>query len=285
MSTARSLDQPGRPNYNPPMGKIVWLASYPKSGNTWLRAFLHNYIARPEAPQSINDLTAFTAVESAAAFFRKPGETLSTEETQKLRPAVHESLTKLHDDLVFIKTHNANVAVHEISLCTPAHSAGAIYILRDPRDVALSYAAFTGKPLDEIITFMGNPRAANRATEKQVFELLSSWSNHVISWSSAPKTLTVRYEDLLANPAAGFGRIIHYLGGEAEPERLERAIAFSNFNTLSEQERAQGYNAGSDKAPFFRAGRSGQWRETLTLAQRLRIEADHAAMMRKFGYP
>jgi len=266
------------------MGKIVWLASYPKSGNTWLRAFLHNYIARPDSPQSINDLTAFTAVESAAAFFRQPNETLTTEQTQHLRPAVHESLTKLHDDLVFIKTHNANVAVHEIPLCTPAQTAGAIYILRDPRDVALSYAAFTGKPVNDIITFMANPRAANRANEKQVFELLSSWSNHVESWASTPKTLALRYEDLLADPARHFGRIIHYLGGEDEPERLARAIEFSNFKTLSQQERMHGYNAGSDKAPFFRAGRAGQWREQLTLAQRLRIETDHAAMMRKFDY-
>jgi len=266
------------------MGKIVWLASYPKSGNTWLRAFLHNYIARPESPQSINDLTAFTAVESAAAFFRKPGETLTTEQTQHLRPSVHESLTRLHDDLVFIKTHHANIAVHNIPLCTPAQTAGAITILRDPRDVALSYAAFTGKPVDEIITFMANPRAANRATEKQVFELLSSWSNHVQSWTTAPKTLTLRYEDLLANPEASFGRIIHYLGGEPEPERLARAIEFSSFKTLSEQERAHGYNAGSDKTPFFRAGRTGQWREQLTLAQRLRIEADHATVMLRFNY-
>ena len=52
--------------------KIVWLASYPKSGNTWLRAFLHNYIAQPAAPQNINALTEFSAVECAAAFFHKP---------------------------------------------------------------------------------------------------------------------------------------------------------------------------------------------------------------------
>ena len=58
------------------MGKIVWLASYPKSGNTWVRAFLHNYIAQPATPASINALTDFSAVECAAAFFHKPGEPL-----------------------------------------------------------------------------------------------------------------------------------------------------------------------------------------------------------------
>ncbi len=266
------------------MGKIVWLASYPKSGNTWARAFLHNYITQPDAPASINALTDFSAVECAAAFFHKPGETLTTEATQRLRAQVHASLTKLHSDLVFIKTHNANLAVHDIPLCTPAHTAGAILILRDPRDVALSYSAFTGKKRDDIIAFMANPRAANRATSAQVFEFLSSWSTHTQSWATARNALILRYEDLLADPEKHFGRVIHYLGGDPEPERLHRAIAFSDFKILAAQETQHGYTAGGPTGPFFRAGTSGQWRDALTPAQAARIEADHGAVMRRFGY-
>jgi Sulfotransferase domain len=266
------------------MGKIVWLASYPKSGNTWVRAFLHNYITEAAAPTSINALTDFSATECAAAFFHKPGEPLTTEATQRLRPAVQQSLTKLHDDLVFIKTHNANLAVHNIPLCTPAHTAGTILIVRDPRDVALSYSAFTGKPLDDIIAFMANPRAANRATDRQVFEFLSSWSTHVESWASAPRKILARYEDLLADPEKYFARIIDFLGGPPEPERLRRAIEFSDFKTLSAQETQHGYVAGGPAGLFFRAGKSGGWRDTLTRAQAARIEADHRDVMRKCGY-
>ncbi len=266
------------------MGNIVWLASYPKSGNTWVRAFLHNYILQLPAPQNINALTDFSAVECAAAFFHKPGEMLTTEATQRLRPSVHEQLTHLHDDLVYVKTHNANVAVHDIPLCTPEYTAGTIYIIRDPRDVALSYAAFAGKPVDDIISFMSNPRAANRGTEKQIFELLSSWSNHAASWIAAPKTCVVRYEDLVTDPQRHFGKIVHFLGGDAEPERLRRAIEFSSFDTLAAQEREHGYRAGTAAGPFFRAGKTGQWHARLTLPQRLKLETDHAGMMRKFGY-
>ena len=268
------------------MGKIVWLASYPKSGNTWLRAFLHNYIAQPEAPQSINALIDFSAVECAAAFFNAPGDTLSPEATQHRRPAVHEALTRLHDDLVFIKTHNANLALHGVPLCTPAHTAGSIYILRDPRDVALSYAAFAGKSVDEIITFMANPNAANRATTQQVFEFMSSWSNHVRSWLGAKNRLLLRYEDLLADPEKHFGRVIYFLGGDAQPARLRRAIEFSDFATLAAQEQAHGYVAGSPvaAAPFFRAGKSGQFHDDLTLAQRLKIETDHGSVMKQFHF-
>ncbi len=267
------------------MGKIVWLASYPKSGNTWARAFLHNYITQPESPHSIDKLADFCVPEAAAAFFHKPGETLTTEATQRLRPQVHAHLTTLHDDLVFAKTHNANLAIHNIALCTPEQTAGAIYIIRDPRDVALSYAAFLGKSIDEVITFMASNGAANRATPAQVFEYLASWSTHVTSWASAKTTFLVRYEDLRADPAKHFGRIIHYLGGEPEPERLHRAIAFSAFDELAAQERQHGYKAGGPgHAPFFRTGETGQWREKLTQAQIATIETGHGPVMKKFGY-
>ncbi len=267
------------------MGKIVWLASYPKSGNTWVRAFLHNYILQPESPHSINRLVEFSVAECAAAFFHEPGESLTTAQVQALRPAVHEKLTHLHDDLVFVKTHNANLAVEDVPLCTPEHSAGAVYIVRDPRDVALSYAAYTGRGVDEIIELMANPRAANASDSAQVFELLSSWSQHAISWVAAPKRLLVRYEDLVAAPERGFARIIRFLGtGEVEAARLQRAIEFSSFKTLAAQEAESGYNAGSKNEKFFRAGKAGQWREQLTPAQARRIEEAHGEVMGKFGY-
>lgn len=271
------------------MGKLVWLASYPKSGNTWVRAFLHNYIADAQTPHSINSLVDFSVSECAMAFFGTPGEVLSPPEVQARRPAVHEALSRLHEDLVFVKTHNANLDVHGVPLCTPAITAGAIYIVRDPRDVALSYAAFTGKSVDEIIDFMAQEGAANASDGVQVFELLSSWSAHALSWVAAPRRLLVRYEDLLAAPERGFGRIIRFLGAAGDmpaPARLRRAIEFSSFSTLSGQEAREGYRAGSPAGGiFFRAGKAGAWRQALTSSQAAAIWAAHGQVMEKFGYP
>jgi len=265
------------------MGKIVWLASYPKSGNTWVRAFLHNYITNAATAQSINALAEISVAEAAAAFFG--GGVLSPEETMARRPAVHERLTHLHPDLVFVKTHNANLALHGVPLCTPAYTAGAVVMVRDPRDVALSYAAFTGKSVDEIITFMAAPGAANESDGVQVFELLSSWSAHTRSWVGAPKRLLMRYEDLLTEPERYFARLVRFLGsGEVDAERLERAIRFSSFGTLRQQEEAEGYRAAGTAETFFRAGKAGQWREKLTPEQARRIEADHGEVMGKLGY-
>ena len=267
------------------MGKIVWLASYPKSGNTWVRAFLHNYIVNAERPHSINSLVEFSVAEPAAAFFGADAVGLSDEQVQLRRPAVHEQLTRLHPDLVFVKTHNANLAMHGVPLCTPAHTAGAVYIVRDPRDVALSYAAFAGREVDDIINFMGARGTVSAGDSQQVFELLSSWSEHVRSWVAAPKRLLVRYEDLLAEPERYFARIIRFLGtGEVDDARLARAIRFSGFDVLSAQEAADGYRAAGRTEKFFRSGKAGQWREHLSPEQIKRIEAAHGEVMRKLGY-
>ncbi len=273
------------------MGKIVWLASYPKSGNTWLRAFLHNYIAEAKTPYSINRLTDFSVSESNALFYqrydKRPGASYSIADTQRLRPLVHRDLTELHDDLVFVKTHNACLTIQDIPLCTPECTEAAIYILREPRDVAISYSAYTGQSIDQIITFMNKSQAANRGTNAQVFEFLGSWSRHAVSWTrQSRKLLILRYEDMLEHPRQSFGKVIDFLGGEAEPERLARAIKFSSFPVLTAQESEQGYaaSAPNSASTFFRIGKAGQWRDVLTAAQALRIETDHQAIMRQFGY-
>lgn len=270
----------------PSVGNLVWLASYPKSGNTWLRVFLHNFLLQPETPHSINALTDVSVVECAAVFFGGPGTAFTPRDVQKSRAAVHQRLTELHSGPVFVKTHNANLTSHDVPLCTPAATAGAIYVVRDPRDVAVSYSAYTGRSIDEMIDFMADPRAAICATDRQVFELLSSWSAHALSWVSAKNRLLLRYEDLLANPEAAFGRVARFLGNGATLERLQRAIAFSDFSVLAEQEQKAGYHARSTAAQtaFFRAGTSGQWRDALTAAQAQKIGQAHGDVMRSFGY-
>jgi hypothetical protein len=271
------------------MGKIIWLASYPKSGNTWLRIFLHNYILLPESPHSINALADLAPTECSLAFFQPHhpnAATLTPAETQKLRPKIHRHLTTLSENHIFLKTHNANLAYHGIPLCTPSLTAGAITVIRDPRDIAVSYAAYTGKSLDDTIALMNQKAAANAPTPLQVFELLSTWSAHVSSWTQSKIFLPIRYEDMLATPHATFAKIVTFLGETPDPTRLQRAIDFSAFPTLSAQEQRDGYAAHAPTAatPFFRAGHPGQWRTTLTKAQAQRIEHDHAEAMKKFGY-
>lgn len=273
------------------MGQLVWLAGYPKSGNTWLRAFLHNYIRQPAEPYDINRLTDLTTGESGAALYARydprPASHYTAADVQRMRPLVHRDLTRLNPDLVLVKTHNASLLVEGKPLVTPEVTAGAIYLVRDPRDVALSYARHLGLTIDQTIDFMANPGAATGGDDEKVFERLGSWSIHVHYWTRRPnpRLHVLRYEDALADPAASFGAVVRFLGGAPEPERLARAVAFSRFAVLQAQEARAGFlERPSQSGAFFREGRSGGWREALTPQQALRIERDHAAEMRRFGY-
>jgi hypothetical protein len=205
-----------------------------------------------------------------------------------MRPRVHRDLTRLHPDLVFVKTHNASIAVAGVPMVTPEVTAGAIYIVRDPRDVAISFSQHTGRGVDEMIAFMADPEAAAGGTDHTVYERFSSWSIHAYFWTRNPnpRLHVMRYEDMLARPERAFGDVIRFLGEEPPPARLARAVSFSAFGELSAQERAAGFGERPDAAvaPFFRAGRAGQWRQILTRAQSDRIERDHDSMMRRFGY-
>jgi len=273
------------------MGRILWLASYPKSGNTWLRAFLHNYLRRPAEPYDINRLSDFTASENDAALYQRydprPASAYSTESVQQVRPLVHRDLTQAFPDLVFVKTHNAALVVAGVPLLTPQHTAGSLYLIRDPRDVALSYSRHLGRPIDEIITFMAEENAFAGGDDQKVFEQLSSWSGHVRSWTRNPPRhqLALRYEDMLADPVTSFSRLIRFLGSEPARDRLERAIRDSAFGTLKAQEQEHGFvERPASSASFFHGGTAGQWRAGLSLAQIARIEHDHGEEMRRFGY-
>ncbi len=274
------------------MGQLIWIASYPKSGNTWMRAFLHNYIRRPQTPYDIDKLTDLTASDINAGRYRRydprPASQYSIADVQRMRPLVHRDLTGLDTTLVFVKTHNARLTVAGVPLITPAVTAGAFYLVRDPRDVAVSYSRHRGRSIDDTIAFMADPEAATGGTDTKVYERQGTWSDHVLSWTAppSPRVRVVRYEALLESPLATFGQLIQWLGGAPEPDRLARAVQFSSFQELRAQEQAKGFTervAGST-APFFGTGRSGTWRTELTPAQQARIERDHGAMMQLFGY-
>jgi hypothetical protein len=274
------------------MGQIAWIASYPKSGSTWLRAFLHNYMADRATPYDINQLTDLSTGENAASRYQvfdpRPASAYSIADVQAMRPRVHQALADSHPGLVFVKTHNAQLVVEGVQMITKAVTGGAIYILRDPRDVAISFSRHLGLSIDRTIAFMNDPEAATGGTDTAVYVRLATWSAHVHFWTRVPHpTLHVmRYEDMRADPAASFGRLIGFLGQEPPPARLARAIAHSDFAELRRQEAAHGFIEQPKTAAgaFFHQGRSGQWREALTPAQAARIERDHGAVMQRFGY-
>jgi hypothetical protein len=273
------------------MGKIVWLASYPKSGNTWLRAFLHNLLRDPQDGYDINRITDFCANDSAVGWYapfigRAPGD-WTEEEVGKARRKAHEAITKVHPDSAFVKTHNALTFDRFGPLITMELTAGAIYILRNPLDVAISYSHHLGETIDWTIRLMNSPGAGTPNTPTNVFQQLRSWSEHVRSWTARPHPglHVIRYEEMLSAPEQTFGGVANFLGLRPPRERLLRAIERSGFQELQRREEAHGFQErGRHLKRFFREGRAGQWREVLTRTQVRRIVEAHGHTMQRFGY-
>lgn len=273
------------------MGGILWLASYPKSGNTWLRAFLHNFMRNPERPYDINKLMEMSAGESQTPLYRRldprPWTEYTREDVARLRPLVHRELTKLAPDTVFAKTHNALLEDQGHPVISMDLTVGAIYVVRNPLDVAISYAHHLSVSIDEVIDLLAAAGAVTIPSEKHVYEYLSSWSRHVESWTGRPnpRLHVVRYEDMLESPTKTFGGIARFLGIDPPRARLDKAIKQSSFKVLSQQEKTKGFIERPEKVEaFFRKGEAGQWRRDLTPEQVKRVVSDHRQQMERFGY-
>ena len=274
------------------MGNILWLASYPKSGNTWMRAFLAHLL--PDAPRPLdpNKLGgAFSQAESSIGWYRRldprPLEQWQAEDFARARPRVHEAIAASRSTTTFCTTHCAMMAVHGHPAVNMAVSTGAIYIVRNPLDVALSYADFLARPADEVATMMATENYTFPPTPRNAPEVLGSWSQHVASWTAPQnrRVHTVRYEDLLSAPSKHFRAVVRFLGLDMPRGRIERAIRHASFATLARQEAALGF---SERPPhqkrFFRKGTAGQWRKELAPQQVARICAAHRRQMARFGY-
>ena len=271
---------------------ILWLASFPKSGNTWLRAFLANYFANQPEPLSLEAVHGFGFSDAQAWPYREitggrsPVE-MTEEEIAALRPRAHELLAEASADHVMVKTHNANGNADGIPIITPALTLGAIYVLRNPWDVAVSYADHYGLTLDQTIEAFNAPDLKSAATVNQVPQYFSSWSGHLSSWQAAASIplLTIHYEDMVHKPHEIFGKVTHFLGLPPDGARLDRAIRFSSFKELSGQEDKTGFVEKSRHSlKFFRKGEIGGWRDVMSDEQAKRIADNHAPALQAHGY-
>ncbi|MDP6874906.1 MAG: sulfotransferase domain-containing protein [Alphaproteobacteria bacterium] len=274
------------------MGGIIWLASYPKSGNTWLRAFLHNLLQDPAQPAEINKLDQFCLGDSQASWYAhvangRPPKDMPPEEVATLRPLVHQAFTKAHPDSVFAKTHNLLGEAYGVPLVTMEHTVAAIYVIRNPLDMVLSMADHFGLSLDGAIAMLADPSAGTPSTAKSAFEFYGTWSQHVASWTAQENAglIHLRYEDMSAKPRQTFRHAAKFLGLDPTKARLDKAIRFSSFKVLRAQEAKTGFRErSSHSAAFFRSGKTGQWRGVLSLEQVDAVVSAHHVQMARFGY-
>ncbi|MBF0285300.1 MAG: sulfotransferase domain-containing protein [Magnetococcales bacterium] len=272
-----------------------WLASYPKSGNTWLRLALRS-LEQGGVPISLAQPNAWAPIVSALPFFEQALDVeaadLTLEEIERLRPRALEVEAREAPGPLFRKVHDAWTLTPEGEpLFPPRLTLGTLIIVRDPRDVAVSYAHFAGISLDRSIAFLANPQAqlapSFRDGEGQMRQHLGSWSDHVASWLEAPgmNPLLLRYEEMKADPLETLRQAARHVGWNPTEEGLARATEATRFETLQAIERREGFGGkGAGKVPFFRRGEVGGWRDVLTPAQQAALEEAHGPMMARLGY-
>ena len=213
---------------------IVWIASYPKSGNTWARAFLHNLVRVQKGEddeQDINEMARFSTWELdkkryAGFLGYEPDNSTHRDEIAATRHAVHQQIADLVHGIVFIKTHNSLVVDRGHSTINFAVTAGAIYVVRNPLDIAISYAHHSGSSIDDAIERMSLSGAETDGSDIAVYEVHGSWSQHVLSWTRKPHHAlhVVRYEDMLADPQTAFAAMAQHLHLASSRRNLARAI-------------------------------------------------------------
>ncbi len=273
------------------MGGIVWIASYPKSGNTWTRSFLHNLLRPQDETHDINDMQDLTAYEIGVRWFApllaKPLELCTEEEVAAVRPRAQEALAAEAPGLVFVKTHNALAVEFGHPVINTKVTAGAVYIVRDPRDVAPSFAHHLSTDLNTAIARMNADNLTVPNTKETAYELYGSWRQNVDSWTLKPHQSkhVMRYEDMLAKPERTFRDLCDFLLLAPTRKALLDAIEKSSFARLKELEEKRGFSEKPAAAPsFFREGKAGTWREHLSHAQIAAIEDVNREQMARCGY-
>lgn len=260
--------------------RIIWLASYPKSGNTWTRMLLANYFMDPKQPPDINTVHRFASSDVRQDLFDLVAggrfEARNFDHWVEVRPKVVRMIAASKPGHQFVKTHCQVKRLGPHDLIPPECTAAAIYIMRNPFDVVLSYARHLSETVDEVIDRMTDPIGAT-GTSTYVFEFTGRWDEHIASWLDAPglPRHVMRYEDMISDSERAFRQLLGFLKVPIRDGQLRRAIRAASFESLQKQERARGFRERPAKmAQFFGTGRPGGWRDRLSPAQVARIRGE-----------
>lgn len=275
------------------MKNLIWIASYPRSGNTWFRMMMSWLLSEgksfdinhPKLNLIANSRTMFDALSGLRS------SEMTATEIRDLRPAVYRMLSASSEEPLFLKTHDQfNFTSRQESIFPPEITYGCLYIVRNPLDVVISSAAYFGKTVDETIRDLNDPGfSLNRSLPNLIpvlEEWIGTWSRHVSGWlnSGIPVHL-IRYDDMLANPRHTLTKAIDFLKLDFSTDIIDRAIEATSFPALKKAESTGGFREKRQYAgAFFHSGKAGEWKTILSPEQIRKILDDHGVTMKNIGY-
>lgn len=272
------------------MSTTAWLASYPKSGNTWLRALLN--ALELDSDPDLNALDAGRGHDGLDQWLGISLSNLDEKEAIAIQRRSWASAEPSNTGFHRRKTHQSWIPAADgfPSRWQPA-GARAIYIVRDPRAVAVSWAHHNGISHSEAVDSMaGRGELGSSAWfthDPHADRNPGEWTRHVASWrdQSDLPLLFLTYEQLSSDPVANLLTISKWLEMDANEEACARAVERCTFTRLAAREVSEGFiEAASADRVFFRRGLIDGWRDELSKELVTQVEADHGPLMRELGY-
>ena len=236
--------------------QIVWVASYPKSGNTWFRALIDGYY---NGQVNINDMKGVGA-DNLNLWARDIDEALTSSPLEMrfyARPyglfrLVNKYKEKGYDQPLILKTHNCLGNVQGCDLLPIGLTKSIIHIIRDPRDILPSFSNHLGHSLEDTLLCMQDLNHTLDGSElDKLPDLISSWDFSARSFRGAPKAvnrLTIRYEDLKKDTKGWFIKALEHIGIPVDEQKVDIAIEAASLNNLRLQEELIGFKEQAKKA-------------------------------------
>ena len=284
---------------------IIWIASYPKSGNTWVRSFLVSLLYNKDPSNNFNNLNLIEQYPNRRIFNDFSDNLLDIHEVKRCWIATQDKLNK-DKKIKFLKTHNSLCNLDNYYFTNAHNSLGVIYIVRDPRNVITSiknhysydnYAQAEDFIFDQnAILGVDNEKLKNKNFKDfDIVTPISSWKNHYNSWKMFRKNyLLIKYENLIENPLLEFKKICDYLKNLLKigfsNEKINLAIKKNSFTSLKNTEEKYGftestYNKRKNiRNKFFFLGPDNDWRKLLNKKTIYRIEKNFKSEMKQLGY-
>ncbi len=268
-------------------GNILWLASYPKSGNTWLRTCIMLGLTGSLSLEKLIEFIPYFPILNYAHL----RDQSYPDEKSEIRAAIQawtntqKTLSEgMGDKNIIVKTHQARGKFNDVIFPTTDVTRGVIQIVRDPRDVAISYSKHYGHSIDHSINkLIDEGNIINESKQQGSIEFISSWEKNFLSWADSPfPRLVIKYEDLIKSPLDQFTKIFDFL--QTKPiVSFSEILNATSFESLSEIEAKNGFREATKNSKFFRVGKRGQWKK-LSPEQISKIEDKFGSTMQLLGY-
>ena len=270
---------------------IFWIASYPKSGNTWVRALIATYLYSDKDEFNFNLLNKIPKFIQDKYF--SPLVNMSDLKKDSLKISEYwknaQLRVNLDNHIKFFKTHNACAAYKGKSFTDETNTAGYIYVVRDPRAVACSLASHASLAIEESINDLLNENQIGYNGPNKLAELPGSWKINYLSWKKKKKFdgIIIKYEDLIDDTEKEFKKILSFLKKimhiKINEDKILKSINSCQFARLSAMEDKYGFEEAQNRK-FFRIGKKDSWKSDLSAKLRKKIEVNFKDEMLELGY-